>query len=164
MTGQYSRITPQLAIQRAIMPYFGKYKSAPVVEKLLNRCDEFQEDLLNDIMAEFDVSFGKCDADMLHHLAESAKLMAAMGDGTTEDLTRWYCEKELGRFSQEEPQNCADLVAKCEMLAENLDSFDVSYLEVFPPEWEISKRFTKDCCTWLRGTIDTVVSAPQPAQ
>ena len=53
MCGQYIRISEQLTVQAKLRPYFTEYKAAPVVERLLNRIDEFQEDLLNDILAEF---------------------------------------------------------------------------------------------------------------
>eukprot|EP01050_Picozoa_sp_SAG11_P000263 SAG11_NODE_7_length_31267_cov_19.541966_1_plen_550_part_00 len=161
-TGQYSRIGEQLAVQSKLKPYFGRFKSAPVVSALLDRIDEFQEDLISDIMNEFSASYKKADADMLVHLTESAKLMEAMGDAGIEDLTKWYCERTLQEFEKQPPVSIGDFVTKFDELTEELDNFDETYRAVFPADWQISKMFTKECCAYLRRLVDQVITATGP--
>ena len=93
---QYALITPHLRKQQMLRPFFTKYSDIPVVEKLLTEVDEFQEELLNDILAEFRDSYGKVegDKDMMAHLAESAQLMDAMGEHAANDLRKWYVDNK----------------------------------------------------------------------
>jgi hypothetical protein len=99
-TGQYGSIAPLLAKQRKLVPCFRLYTEVPVVKGLLAEVEQFQEQLLNDILAEFRVSYGKVesDPDMMGHLAESARLMGAMGDHAANDLCRWFVEKKRGQL------------------------------------------------------------------
>ena len=188
LTGQYGRIQPLLEKQAALVPRFAKYMGVPVVDRLLSEVEDFQEQLLNDILNEFKVSYGKVesDADMMVHLAESARLMDAMGDHAATDLVKWFVGKkrdqleyfvahqrgqdwqrmepvELEAARQESvPTSLADLQERFQWLEEQVDEYTENYLDVFPPHWEVSESFTHACCIELRGAIEPIVSKTGP--
>jgi hypothetical protein len=190
MTGQYSSIHPLLEKQAELVPCFASYKHVPVVAQLLDEVEDFQEELLTDISNEFKVSYGKVesDKDMMGHLAESAKLMDAIGEYAANDLIKWFVDKkreqlqyfilhargdDWQRLDEEEreaavnesvPKSLSDLEARFSWLEEEVDHYTDGYLDVFPATWEVAETFTHACCTQLRGSIESAILLSSPVE
>ena len=93
---QYAAIAPHLKKQEVLKPYFRTYSDIPVIDKVLTEVDEFQEDLLSEIVSEFKQSYGQVedDTDFAARLAASAQLMDCMGEHAAHDLRKWFVARK----------------------------------------------------------------------
>ena len=48
-------------------------------------------------------------------------------------------------------------------LAEELDSYALTYQDVFPGAWQVAQTFTHECCTYVRGQVDGLVISTEPS-
>lgn len=160
---QYGEIILPLQAVMEVMEHFDSYMDIPQVKQLSDQVRQIQDELAQQITADFKQAFSGQNPKYFNQLTEGCLVLSVLHSKVKKDLLVWFVNIQLQEYAHlfDENQDFAwldKIDRRYAWIKKHLLDFESKFGTIFPQDWEISERITVQFCHVTREDLTKLMN------
>lgn len=160
---QYRECADLLAAVIQLMAHFKTYRSIEQIATLSKGVADLQREMLEQVCEDFELSFAKREvATKRTMLADSCRVIDALGEHARQRLITWYCNTQLREYRQvfrgsDEAGSLDNIGRRYSWFLRLIKTYDAEHASIFPPQWRVAEMLANAFCHDTRDDYKTIL-------
>ncbi|KYN19440.1 PREDICTED: vacuolar protein sorting-associated protein 53 homolog [Trachymyrmex cornetzi] len=160
---QYGEIILPLQAVMEVMQNFNSYMDIPQVKQLSDQVRQIQDELAQQITADFKQAFSGQNPKHFNQLTEGCLVLSVLHPKVKKDLLVWFVNIQLQEYAHlfDENQDFAwldKIDRRYAWIKKHLLDFESKFGTIFPQDWEISERIAVQFCHVTREDLTKLMN------
>ncbi|XP_025991195.2 vacuolar protein sorting-associated protein 53 homolog [Solenopsis invicta] len=160
---QYGEIILPLQGVMQVMQHFNSYMDIPQVKQLSDQVQQIQDELAQQITADFKQAFSGQNPKHFNQLTEGCLVLSELHPKVKKDLLVWFVNIQLQEYAHlfDENQDFAwldKIDRRYAWIKKHLIDFESKFGIIFPQDWEISERIAVQFCHVTREDLTKLMN------
>ncbi|XP_011691357.1 PREDICTED: vacuolar protein sorting-associated protein 53 homolog [Wasmannia auropunctata] len=160
---QYGEIILPLQAVMEVMQNFNSYMDIPQVKQLSDQVRQIQDELAQQITADFKQAFSGQNPKHFNQLTEGCLVLSVLQPKVKKDLLVWFVNIQLQEYAHlfDENQDFAwldKIDRRYAWIKKHLLDFESKFGTIFPQDWEISERIAVQFCHVTREDLTKLMN------
>ncbi|XP_011880495.1 PREDICTED: vacuolar protein sorting-associated protein 53 homolog [Vollenhovia emeryi] len=160
---QYGEIILPLEAVMEVMQHFSSYMDIPQVKQLSDQVRQIQDELAQQITADFKQAFSGQNPKHFNQLTEGCSVLSVLHPKVKKDLLVWFVNIQLQEYAHlfDENQDFAwldKIDRRYAWIKKHLLDFESKFGTIFPQDWEISERIAVQFCHVTREDLTKLMN------
>ncbi|KAL6259695.1 hypothetical protein P5V15_009610 [Pogonomyrmex californicus] len=160
---QYGEIILPLQAVMEVMEHFNNYMDIPQVKQLSDQVRQIQDELAQQITADFKQAFSGQNPKHFNQLTEGCLVLSILHSKVKKDLLVWFVNIQLQEYAHlfDENQDFAwldKIDRRYAWIKKHLLDFESKFGTIFPQDWEISERIAVQFCHVTREDLSKLMN------